>query len=192
MGTDGPELTDGRLLLRLPTDADVPAITAACQDPDIARYTLVPSPYTEDDARGFVERALAGHDAGEGFPLAVTDAGAGTLLGTVGIFIDRRDLVGTLGYWVAAGARGRGVASDATGLLCRYGFDELGLMRLQLEAATENVPSNAVAAGLGFRLEGTRRSAAPAGHDGTRAGVRFDMNVWGLLPGELRYPRLSR
>lgn len=192
MTAEGPELTDGRLLLRLPAATDVQAITAACQDPRIQRYTLAPSPYTEDDARGFVERARTGLAAGEGFPLAVTDATDGILLGMVGVSIDRRDLVGRLGYWVAAEARGRGVASAATGLLCRHGFEELELERLELEAATENVPSNAVAAGLGFRLEGTRRSAAPVGHDGARGGVRFDMNLWGLLPGELRYPRLTR
>ena len=50
------ELADGTVLLRPPTLADVPAVTAACQDPDIARWTIVPSPYAISDAVFFVEQ----------------------------------------------------------------------------------------------------------------------------------------
>ena len=31
-----------------------PAIVAACQDPEIGRWTRVPSPYGEDDARAYL------------------------------------------------------------------------------------------------------------------------------------------
>jgi hypothetical protein len=47
-------LSDGDILLRPFTEDDVPAIVAACQDPEIPRWTRVPSPYTEADARAFV------------------------------------------------------------------------------------------------------------------------------------------
>src|SRR5690606_29979968 len=50
-------LSDDVLRLRLPADDDVAAITRICQDPDIQRWTRVPSPYTEDDARSFVSLA---------------------------------------------------------------------------------------------------------------------------------------
>ena len=40
-----PELADDAIRLRAPIAADVPAITAACQDPDIQRFTFVPVPY---------------------------------------------------------------------------------------------------------------------------------------------------
>jgi hypothetical protein len=45
-----PRLEDGVIALRPMREDDVAAVTAACQDPLIARYTLVPSPYGEDDA----------------------------------------------------------------------------------------------------------------------------------------------
>jgi hypothetical protein len=39
---------------------DAPAVTAACQDPEIARWLpFVPSPYTETDAREFLEQSRA-------------------------------------------------------------------------------------------------------------------------------------
>jgi hypothetical protein len=45
-----PELADDAIRLRAPSAADVPAITEACQDPDIQHFTFVPVPYRVDDA----------------------------------------------------------------------------------------------------------------------------------------------
>src|SRR5699024_791987 len=44
-----------RLVLSAPTSEDVPAITAACQDAEIQRWTTIPSPYERRDAEGFIE-----------------------------------------------------------------------------------------------------------------------------------------
>jgi hypothetical protein len=46
-------------VLRPPRLDDVLDITRICRDPDIERFTRVPSPYTEDDARRFVELSHA-------------------------------------------------------------------------------------------------------------------------------------
>ena len=44
-----------RLLLRPPVDADVDAITRACQDPDNQRWlSTLPSPYADGNGRGRV------------------------------------------------------------------------------------------------------------------------------------------
>ncbi len=48
-------LTDGHVALRPPELRDVPAITEACQDPEIGRWTRVPWPYREEHARAWVE-----------------------------------------------------------------------------------------------------------------------------------------
>jgi RimJ/RimL family protein N-acetyltransferase len=48
------ELHTERLVLSTPVAADIDAITAACQDPLIQRWTTVPSPYTRTDAENFV------------------------------------------------------------------------------------------------------------------------------------------
>lgn len=181
-----PHLADGRIAVRPPAVRDVPAITRACQDPDIQRYTRVPSPYTEEDARAFLTLSREGFDAGTGAAMVIVAPATGDLLGSCGIVAhDPRDLVAEVGYWVARHARGSGVATAATRLVCRWAFDELGVERIHLETATENAGSNAVARAVGFRLEGTLRSAASVGDDGRRGGERMDVNVYGLLRGEL-------
>ena len=67
-------LEDGEILLRPFTEDDVPALTAACHDPEIPRWTRVPSPYTEEDALAFVSRAAEGS-------FAIVEARTGELLG---------------------------------------------------------------------------------------------------------------
>jgi hypothetical protein len=48
-------LSDGMVTLRRFRDGDVTPITAACADPDIARFIPgMPVPYTEDDARTYL------------------------------------------------------------------------------------------------------------------------------------------
>lgn len=177
------ELCDGRLRLRRMDERDVAAVTAICQDEEIQRWTRVPSPYTEEDGRGYLELSRSALEEGRGAHLLVVD-GADRILGSVGLSIDAYDRDGEVGYWVAPDARGRGVAAAASRLMIRWGFDELGLDRCTLKAATTNLASNAVAERLGFTHEGVLREAFLVGLPDERH--RVDANVWGLLPGELR------
>ena len=51
------ELREADLVLRRWTLDDVPAVTAACQDPDIQHWIpLIPRPYSEEHACKFLER----------------------------------------------------------------------------------------------------------------------------------------
>lgn len=174
----------GRWRLRLPRDDDAERISALCQDPEIARWTRVPSPYGVEDARAYVATA---HDAaadGTAAMFVVVD-GDGVVVGACGLVtVSWHDLAGEVGYWVGRDHRGRGMAVAATRALCRWAFDDLGLQRLDLQSATANTGSNAVARTLGFTLEGTARQGAIEGHAG--AGRRVDVHHYGLLPGELR------
>lgn len=56
-------------------------------------------------------------------------------------------------------SRGKGLATDVLRVLCHYGFDVLGLHRLQMETLTDNVPMVRAAERAGFRAEGTMRDA---------------------------------
>jgi RimJ/RimL family protein N-acetyltransferase len=146
------------VLLRSLRDSDLPAIVEACQDPEIPRWTAVPSPYTEDDARSFLSSTAGDQADGSRLTLAVVDPGGGLLLGSIGLRVNREDAVGQLGYWVAAPARRRGVAARAVTLLSRWAFDALSLARVQLLADTDNPASQRVAERAGFKREGVLRS----------------------------------
>jgi RimJ/RimL family protein N-acetyltransferase len=175
------EIIEDGLLLRPWRDSDADAVHRACQDPDIQRWTTVPSPYLPEHATGFVTGiAPAAWAAGTGAPLAVCAAGTGELLGSCGLVsIDRALASGEVGYWTAPWARGRGVAVRATRAVARWAFDQLGLRRLVWQAEVGNHASRLVALRAGFRVEGRLRLAHPhpmGGPDGW---------IGSLLPGDL-------
>jgi len=176
-------LSDGLVRVRLIADADIPAVTAACDDPEIARYTTIPTPYATRHAREWLRQAHRGVESGTDLQTVVAAEAGGEVVGSVGLSgIDPATARCAAGYWVAAGARGRGVATRALLLLCRYGFDQLGLERIEAWIDPGNSASLHVAERVGFSREGLLRSFMPIN------GVRRDMLMYSLLPGELSPP----
>jgi RimJ/RimL family protein N-acetyltransferase len=167
-------LEDDVIRLRPFTEDDVPAVVAACQDPEIPRWTRVPSPYTEADAREFLairsERAFA-----------IADRITGELLGAIGAREEDEGRV-EVGYWIAREARGRGVATRALQLLVAWSFEEVGAERVQLITDPANVASQRVAEKAGFQREGTLRSWIEI------KGTRRDAVMYSLLPEDLTGP----
>ena len=106
----------------------------------------------EADARAYLKRVADGWDTDARATLAVVDAAdPGALLGAAGLHAiawDQR--MADVGYWVAAPARGRGVATRAVQLLAGWAFVTLGLERLELRAHEDNTASHAVARRAGF------------------------------------------
>jgi RimJ/RimL family protein N-acetyltransferase len=163
-----PTLTDGEIALRPARESDIPAIVAACRDPEIARWTRVPSPYMREDAERFLAIAAAEARAGHGVALAVADA-ANRLVGTVGLMELDGEGYGEIGYWTAADARGRGIASRAVMLVRDWAHAALGLTTIEILPHRDNRASQRVAERAGFTATGEVRSVArmpPGRRDG--------------------------
>jgi RimJ/RimL family protein N-acetyltransferase len=167
------------ITLRRWRDDDLAALTAACQDSEITRWLpVIPSPYSEADGRAYLEQAHVNWDLGEAYNFAVVDH-SDRLLGSIAIRILRFS-VGHIGYWTTPEARGRGVATEALRMICRWAVDDLHLGRLELAADPENHASQRVAEKAGFQREGIMRSALEY-----RDGSRRDSVFFSLLPEEL-------
>lgn len=167
------ELRDADLVLRPFTLEDVPAITRACQDPEIQHWIpVIPRPYSDEDARTFVTAVDLGHQ------FAITERGE--LIGSIGLRVNQF-ATGHIGYWCAKEARGRGLTTRALRLVSGFGLEELGLGRLELITDPDNHASQRVAEKVGFRREAVLRS-----HLLHPDGRRRDSVMFSLLPGELR------
>jgi RimJ/RimL family protein N-acetyltransferase len=179
----GEPLVEGPTALRPWRDADVPWVVEACRDPEIPRWTAVPSPYRESDARAFMARRHDSLNAGTEAPFAILkreDVDHG-LLGSISLLrFAWEDLRCEVGYWLAPEARGNGHATRAVARICGWGFETLGLERIELHAATGNLHSHRVAERAGFTREAVLRSHLLSKHG------RLDIVVFGLLPAELR------
>lgn len=151
-----PTLTGPRVVLRPWRIDDVDAVTAACQDPEIQRWTQVPVPYerkhAEDFVGGIAEETRA--DGGALFAVELRDGGA--LVGSIGLFAPQ-DGIGEIGYWTVAGHRGCGLTSEAVRVLIEWAFTEHALHRVELHVHPANEGSRRVAERAGFLAEGVVR-----------------------------------
>ena len=119
------------LTLRPPAERDLDAIVAACSDPETVRWTTVPDPYGRPQAEFFVfGRAPRRWAAAGGMTCAIADA-EDRYCGSMELRLAADDpAVADVGYLVAPWARGLGYASGALVGVCRWGFDVLGLRRI--------------------------------------------------------------
>jgi len=175
------EISAGRLHLRPFRPTDAAAVFAACQDAEIQRWTTVPSPYREEDARSFVEEFVpAGWSRGTAATFAIVDSTDGALLGNVSVNkLDAAWGLAEVGYWAAAQARGKGVMTQALGAVCRWAFAECGRERIEWLAGIGNVASRRVAEKAGFTIEGVLRSRIVLN------GERVDTWIGSLLRGDV-------
>ncbi|MFI8998950.1 GNAT family N-acetyltransferase [Streptomyces sp. NPDC053542] len=186
-------LTTERLVLRPFRPGDAAAVHAACQDPDIPRWTTVPAPYTYAHAEDFVGPHTArGWREDTTYTFAVTlkedgrPAGDGTLVGSAGLVrmtkLAPPERQAELGYWSVKEHRGRGYTVEAARAIVRWAFTALGVERMEWYAEAGNEASRAVALKTGFRMEGTLRAKD------VRRGIRRDVWSASLLPSDLGLP----
>ncbi|MEO8690869.1 MAG: GNAT family N-acetyltransferase [Solirubrobacteraceae bacterium] len=176
-----PRLSDGVITLRAKARSDVDALTAACQDPEIPRWTRVPVPYRRADAIGWIAASELELAAGLGIDWLAVDAEDRLLASVALMGIARERATAEIGYWVAREARGRGVATRAVRLVSEWAASELGLTTLELVIHEDNAPSHAVARAAGYTETEERRVAPREGlpegrylvhHWPTRSGHR--------------------
>ena len=172
---DPPLSAEGVVLRRLES-GDVGWITAACSDRELSRYTAaIPYPYTEDDARAYVEHAARGWAEGSAATFVVAQGPDAKGLGMIGLHLFPADPgLAEVGYWLRREARGRGAATTAVRLVAGWAFGELGIARLSLQTAPENLASQRVAERAGFTREGVLRAWLPTA-DGRRDTVMFSL-----------------
>ena len=154
----------------------LPGLEGMLDDPDVKRFTRLPVPAPPGFPRTWLDRYEQGRRDGTSDAFAVEDE-AGEFLGCVmafGIEADAR--TGELGYLVAPAARGRGVATAALRLLTEWGFEERGLLRLELMISVGNIGSKVVAERAGYVKEGVLRSLY------VKEGLREDHELWSCLP----------
>ena len=158
-----PQLAGDGVVLRALDDGDASWITEAYNDPDIDQFIARTPPPRRWASATDAEFVIAG----------AADAEA---LGLISLRIAERDPgLAAVGYWLRPEARGRGAATIAVRLVARWLFNELGVQRLELTTAPENVASQRVAERAGFTREGILRALVATKNDGRRDTVMFSL-----------------
>ena len=84
----------------------------------------------------------------------------------------------TIGYWIGEQFQGKGIMSKALELFINYAFNDLGLNKIEIKVAEENLRSRKLPEKYGFKEEGIIR-------DAEWLNERYVNHVmYGLLKGE--------
>lgn len=181
---------DGRLALRPWRDEDAGDLHAAAQESvgNVGRWLpWCRNDYGLDQALAWVAHCRAGWLAGSQYAFAVRDAASGELLGGCGLNeINRTHRSGNLGYWIRTSRQRQGIAIAAARLVARFGFVDLGLIRIEIVAMPGNHASRRVASKLGAQFEAIARQRLWAWD---RAN---DAAVYALIPTDLDQPAAAQ
>ncbi|MFD6422627.1 GNAT family N-acetyltransferase [Streptomyces sp. NPDC060198] len=151
----GTDLPQGPLTsLRHFTAEDAAEFTARARESRSSQHPWLFPPTEEEAYVAYAGRLLESPDK-EGF-LVCERAAGGAIAGFVNInnIVGGAFRCGALGYGAFAHAAGRGLMSEALGLVLRHAFGPLGLHRLEANVQPQNASSIALVRRAGFRLEG--------------------------------------
>jgi len=144
------------VVLREFDTGDAPRLREYLNNPRVTRFltSSIPQPYEKGDAEWWIN---------EGSKAGIVRAIEydGVFVGTVGA--NRKQFEHSrsaeIGYWLAVGYWGKGIATTALSQLTAYVFSETDIVRLQAHVFDGNLASARVLEKAGYRLEGTLQKA---------------------------------
>jgi RimJ/RimL family protein N-acetyltransferase len=154
-----------RLWLRWPRLADAAAFVALLNDPEVTRYTTLPSPYRSTDAENFIRFAREANAAGESLYLALAPKrDPNSPIGVISAEGAQSRGASRLGFWLGRPHWGQGLMSEAASAFVDLVFKITSLERIVSSATPDNAASLRLQDRLGFVRTG--RAAIDAPHAG--------------------------
>lgn len=107
------------------------------------------------EAESFIASLIEANESGARDYWLVRDVGEDRVIGTIGFifYLDRSQGIADLGYGIARSHWGGGSFQAAGKLILHYGFEELGLARIQVTTRADNIAAIRGVEKLGFRRE---------------------------------------
>ncbi|MDR3532021.1 MAG: 8-oxo-dGTP diphosphatase MutT [Rhodopila sp.] len=160
-----------RLTLRPLHPDDAEAMHRLVNDWEVTRTLAeIPYPYDRSLADEWIASTANELADGSAYHLAITghEGKRETLVGVVGLRVDRTRRTGRIGYWVGRAYWKHGVATEATRRLTSWAFANLPLDLIAAEVTEGNDASRKVLRRVGFREIGTGvRSSITTGDEHT-------------------------
>ena len=145
-------------MLRPFRTADAEQVQRLAGDRAVADTTLnIPHPYEDGMAEKWISNHRDWFERGEQAVFAITLRSDGTLIGAVGLRIEREDQRAELGYWIGRPYWGQGYCTEAARAVLGFGFQQLGLNRIYARHFIRNPASGRVMQKLGMSHEGRLR-----------------------------------
>jgi RimJ/RimL family protein N-acetyltransferase len=171
-----------RVLIKKLRLGDAGDIYAHIKGREIARWTrALPHPYPKDGAEKFIRKSQRQWRDKKVFNFGIVLKETGKVIGGIGLVrVDWKHQCAELGYWIGRKYWGKGLITEATRLMLKFGFHELKLHRIYAAAFESNIGSCRVLEKCGFQLEGIRREAV------VKYKKRHNFIDYGILRSEFK------
>lgn len=170
-----PQLDCGVALLRPWRAEDLESLVANASHADVSRglRDRFPYPYTGDDGRAWLARAIDENDRSWAVEIE------GAAVGGVGLHLGRdvHRHSAELGYWLGRRYWGRGIMSAVLGAFVAPAMSAFRLHRMHATVYANNPASMRVLEKVGFEREGVQKSAV------MKRGELLDLIVYAHLRG---------
>jgi RimJ/RimL family protein N-acetyltransferase len=154
---DQPTIQTARLRLRPFSLADAPMVQRLAGAAAVAETALnIPHPYEDGMAEAWILTHAPAFAGRERATFAITES-SGRLLGAVSLRLEQAHQRAELGYWIGVPYWRQGFATEAARAVIAYGFNALGLNRIQATHLTRNPASGRVMQKAGMTYEGCLR-----------------------------------
>jgi CubicO group peptidase (beta-lactamase class C family) len=161
VGPVGPDegfesITTERLTIRRFRPDDAPSFAAYRSDPEVARHQGWETPFTEEQARRFIDGLDGAHPdtPGDWFQFAVVERETDAHVGDLAASVDAGDpSLARVGFTIAPSSQRRGYATEALTALLDYLIVDRGKRRVVADCDARNTPSAALLERVGMRRE---------------------------------------
>lgn len=153
-----PRLETERLILREMKSNDKEDIFQSFSDENVTKYFSM-NPFTSvKDSEKIIKRAQDLFEQGKGIQWGIVTKEGSNLIGTCGFETWRKESFrGEIGYDLRQSHWGKGFMSEALQAIIQYGFEHMGLNRIEATTRSDNTRSINMLYRLGFKMEGILR-----------------------------------
>lgn len=174
-----PNIKTKRLLLRQFNSDDALYVQDLAGHIDIASTTLrIPYPYKDGMAAEWIKTLAKKYTDDIEITLAVTFASDKTLVGAISLMLNRKHDRAEMGYWIGKPYWNKGFGGEAAKAMLKYGFEKLGLHRINAHHFKRNQASGRILQKIGMSYEGCLR------HHIKKWDKYEDIECYGILDEE--------
>lgn len=188
-----PVLTGNKVVLRPFEDKDCDHMLRILEEPELRRLTgsvaddeEANEPTSPEEREEIIQWYHSRNLQSDRLDLAVIDRESQELVGEV-VFNMYEKATGIVNFRILLSRSGcnKGIGTEATSLFLKYGFEELGLHKVELEVYSFNPRAERVYQKNGFVLEGVKRKNFRYNQE------YYDTHVYGMLKTDYVKGRLS-
>jgi len=174
-----PTLNTDRILLRKITLDDVDDMYDYATDPLVTEY-LTWSPHPDKACTlNYISSLQSRYKTGDFFDWAIVHKDSGKMIGTCGFTkFDYANNSAEIGYVLNRNYHGQGIIPEAASEVIKFGFDRLGINRIEGRFIIGNDASRRVMEKIGMKFEGVFREGMII------KGVYRDIGVCSILMSE--------